>query len=463
MTLTQVETPAAEVAELADRLRSAGHAWAARPLAERLDVMADWQVQLREARMDLVEQLSLDTGRTALSHVEVDAVLGSIDRMSRWSHEVFAPPEPAASSDPGVTITAAPVPFGLVGVISPWNFPLQLALIDAVPALIAGAAVLIKPSEITPNFVPVLRRTIEAVPELAAVLGIVDGGPAVGSQLLSLVDAICFTGSIRTGRLVGAAAAEHFIPAYLELGGKDAAIVTSDADLDVASSGVLWGSTANTGQSCMSLERVYVESSVADSFIERLVAKAERVTLEVEGSGVGDIGPFIDARQAGTVAAQLEDAVARGATIHTGGVIEEHGGRRFLRPTILTGVNHEMAVMTEETFGPVIPVMVVQDVEEAIELANATDYGLSGAVFGAPERAASIATRMLAGAISINDACLTGFVPDGEKQAFKSSGMGPTRMGPSSLRRFVRQRVFLTRVQPNIQPWWYSDDTTSGR
>ncbi|MEO7269628.1 MAG: aldehyde dehydrogenase family protein, partial [Knoellia sp.] len=262
---------------------------------------------------------------------------------------------------------------------------------------------------------------------------------------------------------VGAAAAEHFIPAYLELGGKDAAIVTADADLEVASSGVLWGSTANTGQSCMSLERVYVESSVADRFIERLVEKAERVTLEVEGSGGGDIGPFIDPRQADAVAAQLEDAVTRGATIRTGGVIEEHDGRRFLRPTIVTGVDHEMAVMSEETFGPVIPVMVVEDVEQAIELANATDYGLSGAVFAAPDRAPSIAARMLAGAISINDACLTGFVPDGEKQAFKSSGLGPTRMGPSSLRRFVRQRVFLTRVEPGIQPWWYSDDTTSAR
>lgn len=461
MTTTLVETPTAEVAGLAADLRSAGRAWAARPLAERLEVLAQWRAQIEAARGELVEHLSRDTGRTGLSHLEVDAVLQSIDRMSGWAPHVLAPPEPVPSSDPGVTITAAPVPFGLVGVISPWNFPLQLALIDAVPALIAGAPVVIKPSEITPHFVPVLRRTIEAVPELAGVLGIVEGGPAVGSQVISLVDAVCFTGSVRTGRLVGAAAAERFIPAYLELGGKDAAIVTADADLEVASSGILWGSTANTGQSCMSLERVYVEEAVAKRFIDRLVTKAKQVTLESTDPGVGDIGPFIDPRQADIVAAQLEDAVARGATIRTGGVIEEHAGRRFLRPTVVTGVDHDMALMTEETFGPVIPVMIVPDTEAAIELANATDYGLSGAVFAAPERAASIASQMLAGGISINDACLTAFVPDGEKQAFKSSGLGPTRMGPSSLRRFVRQRVLLTRVQQEIQPWWYHDDSVA--
>lgn len=437
------------------RLRANADRWAARPLDERIAVLARWRTEIVAREDALVEALGVDTGRLALSKMEVGAVLSSIDRMSGWAPDALGGSPGRPGSDPGVTIIDSPVPIGVVGVISPWNFPLQLALIDAVPALIAGCAVLVKPSEITPSFVPALRESIAAVPELAEVLAIVEGGPEAGAEIVTGVDAVCFTGSIRTGRLVAAAAAEQFIPAFLELGGKDAAIVTASADLDVASSAILWGSTANTGASCMSLERVYVEASVADAFVESLVAKATKVTLAVPSPADGDLGPFIDARQAAVVTAQIADAQARGATVRTGGEVEIHGGRPYLRPTVLTGVDHTMEVMTQETFGPVIPVMVVADVDEAVRLSNATEYGLSGAVFADPAEATGIASRMHAGGISVNDACLTGLVPDGEKQAFKSSGMGPSRMGPASLRRFVRQRVLLVRNEPQLQPWWY--------
>jgi len=439
-----------------DRLREQADHWAARSIADRIEVLRRWQAEIARRREELVAGLARDTGRLALSEMEVDAVLSSIDRMARWAPDVLGKPDRRPSSDPTVTLVGDPVPLGVVGVISPWNFPLQLALIDAVPALIAGCVVIIKPSEITPSFVPALRASIDAVPELAQVVAIVEGGPDVGAELVQLVDAVCFTGSVQTGRLVAAAAAQRLIPAFLELGGKDAAIVTATADIELASSAILWGSTANTGQSCMSLERIYVEAPVAEQFVERLVAKAAAVTLAVPGPADGHLGPFIDDRQADVVAEQLADAVAKGATIRCGGEIETHGGRRYLRPTVVTGVNHSMTLMTQETFGPVIPVMAVADVDEAIRLANDTEYGLSGAVFAAPEQAESIAARMRAGGISINDVCLTGLVPEGEKQAFKSSGLGPSRMGPASLRRFVRQRVFLVREAPQMQPWWYA-------
>lgn len=438
-----------------DRLRGQADRWAARGVAERIDILRRWQTEIAQRRAELVTGLAHDTGRLALSEMEVDAVLSSIDRMSAWAPEVLVGSTRRPSSDPTVTLVGAPVPLGVVGVISPWNFPLQLALIDAVPALLAGCVVVVKPSEITPTFVPALRASVEAVPELAEVLTIVEGGPEVGAELVGLVDAVCFTGSVRTGQLVAAAAAQRFIPAFLELGGKDAAIVTATADLEVATSAVLWGSTANTGQSCMSLERIYVESSVAERFVERLIAKAAAVTLAVPGPADGHLGPFIDDRQADVVAEHLADAVAKGATIRCGGEIETHGGRRYLRPTVVTEVDHSMTLMSQETFGPVIPVMAVPDVDEAIRLANDTAYGLSGAVFAAPEQAEDIAARLLAGGISINDVCLTGLVPEGEKQAFRSSGLGPSRMGPASLRRFLRQRVLLVRKAPQIQPWWY--------
>ena len=173
------------------------------------------------------------------------------------------------------------------------------------------------------------------------------------------------------------------------------------------------------------------------------------------GPADGELGPFIDDRQADVVAGQIADAVARGAVVRCGGELETHGGRRYLRPTVVTGVDHSMALMSVETFGPVIPIMVVGSLDEAVRLANDSEYGLSGAVFADPEQAAPLASRLLAGGISVNDVCLTGLVPEGEKQAFKLSGLGPSRMGPASVRRFVRQRVVLTRQSPQIQPWWY--------
>jgi len=443
-----------QVTAAVTRLRQQAGDWAARPIDERIAVLGAWAEEIRKRRRELVAAIAADTGRVGLSEMEVDWVFGAIQRQSRWARDLFPAPT-RTSSDPSVTITDAPVPLGVVGVISPWNFPFQLALIDAIPALLAGCPVLVKPSELCPAFVPVLRATVAAVPDLARVFAIVEGGPDVGRAVVANVDAVCFTGSVSTGRAVAAAAAAAFIPAFLELGGKDPAVVAASADLDVATSAILWGATANTGQSCMSIERVYVERPVADRFVELLVAKAQRVTLAVSGQPDGDLGPFIDPRQVEVVRHHLEDAVRKGARIRCGGEIEVHDGRSYLRPTVLTEVDHSMLVMTEETFGPIIPVMAVADLGEAVALANDTEYGLSAAVFAEPEEARRVAARIHAGGISINDVCLTGLVPEGEKQAFRSSGLGPSRMGPASLRRFLRQRVLLERQQPRIQPWWY--------
>lgn len=443
-----------EISEVVAGLRAAAPAWEARPVAERLEILARWADEARARRDELREALARDTGRVELSDMEIDAVLGSVTRVARWAPEVLGERVSRTSSDPGVTITDASVPMGVVGVISPWNFPLQLALIDAVPALAMGCPVVVKPTEVCPEFVGPLVETIAAVPELAEVLVVVEGGPEVGQAIVASVDVVCFTGSVATGRKVASAAAEAFVPAYLELGGKDAAVVLEGADLAVAVEAVLWGGTANTGQSCMSIERVYVEAPVFEEFAERLARAASRIGL-VGVDDDGQVGPFIDPRQADVVSGHISEAVAAGAVVRSGGEVERHGGRPFLRPTVLTGVDHSMQVMTEETFGPVLPVMAVADAEEAVRLANSSAYGLSGAVFGPHERAVAVASRLEAGGISVNDVLLTGMVPEGEKQAFKLSGMGPSRMGPASLRRFRRQRVLLSRTTPQVQPWWY--------
>lgn len=449
--------PSPERLELmAAALRAAQPRWRALGPAGRAEVLTRWRDRIREAEREIIEALTEDTGRHTESVLEVQAVLGFLDRWARDAPGLLAAPPPTPASVPGVTVHSGHSPYPLVGVISPWNFPLLLGLIDAVPALAAGCAVLVKPSEVTPRFIAPLLRTAAQVPELAEVFTIVEGDGDTGAAIVPLVDAVVFTGSVPTGRLVAAAAAAAFVPAFLELGGKDPAIVLAGADLERAGSAILWGGTANAGQSCLSVERVYVEESVHEEFVALLAEKATALRLAHPGPHDGQIGPLIDPDQAAVVDRHLTDAVAKGATVLCGGRIERLDGGHWCRPTVLTGVDHTMLVMTEETFGPVLPVMAVADADAAVELANDSAYGLSAAVFArTPETARAVAARLEAGAVSINDAALTAFVHDGEKHAFKNSGLGGSRMGPASLRRFLRSQAYLVNGRTEAAPWWF--------
>jgi succinate-semialdehyde dehydrogenase / glutarate-semialdehyde dehydrogenase len=445
-----------ELTTITGWLRAGQSRWEALGADGRAVILRRWADELAAAG-DLLAALVHDTGRRTESLLEHEQVVAMA---RRWADE--APPMLVEvdhdSSVPWIGVRQSSRPYPLVGIISPWNFPLLLGLIDAIPALAAGCAVLVKPSEVTPRFIEPLMRTVRAVPELAAVLAVVEGAGQTGEALVGLVDAICFTGSVPTGRLVGQAAARAFIPAFLELGGKDAAVVLANADVDRASSAVLWGGTANAGQSCQSIERVYVDASVFDTFVDHLVAKAGRLRLAWPRLDDGQIGPLIDADQAQVIQRQLDDAAAKGATVLCGGELLRHGGGWWCPPTVLTGVDHSMAVMTEETFGPVLPVMPFSDLDEAVRLANDTCYGLSAAVFaGSIEDGVAVARRLDAGAVSINDAALTAIIRDGEKHSFKASGLGGSRMGPASLRRFLRRQAFLINRDARVDPWWYDE------
>lgn len=431
-----------ELAGLAARLRVAQPAWAALGAAGRARVLQAFAADVAADSRPLQAALATDTGRWRLAGNEVGALGGLVAGYSALGAALLAAAE-RPSVTPGIAIRTDLVPYGLVGVISPWNFPLLLSLLDAIPALMAGAAVVVKPSEVTSRFVAPLMAAIARHPALAAVFAFVTGDGATGAALVAQVDALCFTGSVATGRKVAEACARHFIPAFLELGGKDPAIVLPSADPDVAAGIVLRGAVQATGQACQSIERVYVPAAMADAFLARLVARASAVELNYPDIHRGHIGPFIFGRQAGIVAAHLADAVAQGARILTGGTIEHHGGGAWLRPTVLTGVRPGMAVVDEETFGPVIPVMTYTTVDEAVRLANDSRYGLSAAVIGAEAEAIAVASRLEVGAVSINDAGLTTEVYDAEKNAFRLSGMGASRMGPSGLLRFLRKRALL--------------------
>jgi acyl-CoA reductase-like NAD-dependent aldehyde dehydrogenase len=409
----------------------------------RVAALQAFKAALERHRAAIAEALSADTGRYLMAQGELSSTVNAIDRWCRQAPGLVAEAEGRSTAVPSLHFRNQWVPYPLVGVISPWNFPLVLAFIDAIPALLAGCAVLIKPSEITPRFAARVRRAIEEVPALAAVLAIHPGAGETGAAMIPRVDAVCFTGSVRTGRIVAEAAARAFIPAFLELGGKDPVIVTDTADLDLATTVVLRASVLTTGQACQSLERVYVHERVYDEFVARLVAKASRVTLNWPDLHAGQVGPFIWGRQAEIVQEQIDEATARGARVLTGGRVEDHGGK-WLRPTVLVDVTQDMKVMQEETFGPVMPVMRYRDAEEALRLANDGIYGLSAAVIaGSEAEAEAIARRIDAGGISINDGALTGVMHECEKNSFKCSGLGGSRMGPAGFTRFFRRKALI--------------------
>ncbi|MFN6483737.1 MULTISPECIES: aldehyde dehydrogenase family protein [unclassified Nostoc] len=451
-----IPPPPRLVVQQCKRTRRAQVRWQQLGLEGRIEALQQWKQAILSGRDRLTEALVNDTGRLSTSVLEIDSFLSSIDRWCRLAPELLQ--ESAKNTAiPFIALQQTSVPYPLVGVISPWNFPLLLSTIDTIPALLAGCAVIVKPSEIAPRFVAPLKIALNAVPELRDVLTFVEGAGETGSVLIENVDLVCFTGSVATGRKVAQAAAKQFIPAFLELGGKDPAIVLESANLELATSAILWGSVVNTGQSCLSIERIYVADSIFEKFYHQLVAKAHRLQLAYPTVESGEIGPIIAERQAAIISDHLLDAVEKGAVIHCGGIIEDLGGGWWCRPTVLTQVNHSMKVMTEETFGPIMPVMPFSTVEEAVSLANDSIYGLSAAVFASETEALEIAQQIDVGAISINDAGLTAIMHEGEKNAFKFSGLGGSRMGAAALKRFMRKKAILIKTNDTNDPWWFGN------
>lgn len=442
----------ADIAEAARRLRQAQPAWEALGVAGRCAVMARWLGAVRAQATAIGEADAADTGGCHTSYLQGFITCGNVAGWLEDAPRAFAALEwdTMSTSMPSVRVQSQVVAYPLVGVISPWNAPLMLALLDAIPALFAGCAVLLKPSEVTPRVIEALFETVRRVPELAAVFDYVTGPGTVGQAVIEEADTICFTGSVPTGRKVAVACAERLIPCNLELGGKDPCVVTASADLERAATAVLRGAVYATGQVCYSVERVYVHESVHDAFVALLLEKAAEVRLNTADPRAGHIGPFTHPPQADIVAAHLADAVARGARVECGGEIETIGGGRYLRPTVLTGVTHDMLIMQDETFGPTIPVMAYATEEEAVRLANDTHFGLTASVIaGSAEEAERIGRRLNAGGIFLQGTFLTfAKLRTFGSDSFGASGYGAPRIGPESLRRFLRRKSLLTQTGP---------------
>lgn len=441
------ENSAEEVAEEAARLRALQPAWEAAGVDYRAAMIGKLADAIGRHAEAITAALSVDTGRKTIAFVEVDGMIRNCRERAARAVQLFAelPCEAKPAATPGLEIASRFSAYPLLGVIAPWNFPMLLSHTDAISALLAGSAALIKPSEVTPRFVEPLSKAVAEVPEVP--IAYVMGGPAIGQKLVESVDYVCFTGSTATGRKVAEAAARALIPANLELGGKDPLIIAASADPQQAAQIALRASVISTGQACQSIEQVFVAREIAEPFMAALVAEAQSVRLNYPDIGSGHIGPFIFPAQADKVAEQIEDALAKGARVLTGGEVETLGGGKYLRPTVIADVTTDMRVMREETFGPLIPVVVYDDLDAAIAMANDSEYGLSaGVLAGSLEEAETIALRLEAGAITLQDAGGTTMTSEATNHSRKGSGLGPSRMGDEGIMRFLRRQAHIRRL-----------------
>ena len=412
-----------EVEAVAARLRAAQPAWQQLGVKGRARWLGKWRDWLLDHTDELLTLLQLETGKSwGDANIEIVGVQNInywIEKAGEFLADETVRPYGAANAAKKLTISYEPYP--LVGVITPWNGPLLVPLVDIAPALMAGCAVLSKPSEFTPL---VWRMAVDGWKQIGApdVLDAVHGFGQTGAALVDLVDYVMFTGSVNTGRRIAVAAAQRLIPCSLELGGKDAMIVCADADLDRAADGAVWGAFAYTGQVCISVERCYVEESVYDEF----VSKGARVLVGGSSS----------------------DPTTEGL---------------FYQPTVLVDVDHGMKCMREETFGPTLPIMKVRDVAEAIEKANDSELGLSGSVWTRDKnKGMALARQMNTGTVNINNVIADGFpVP---MEGWNDSGLGSRSGGADGIRKYCRTKsIVAERVAMKKEPLWYPYNRKKGK
>lgn len=346
-------------------------------------------------------------------------------------------------------------PIGVIGIIIPWNFPLVLCFSSMVPALMAGNTVILKPSEYTPFCILKIKEIIKEARLTDGVVGVLTGDGSTGQRLVeSDVDRIVFTGSVATGKKVMQSAAHKLHSIVLELGGKDPAIVCSDTDLDLASNNIIWAAFLNAGQVCSSAERIYVMEDIVEEFIKKVVEKTEKLKV---GNGLEpstDIGPLINRFQLDVVLKHIKDAKNKGARILTGGKQLKELGELFYAPTVLTDVNHNMLIMREETFGPVLPIMKVKNEVEAIKLANDSDFGLAATIWTKDfARGQKIAKQINAGNVWINTFGVE--TPTTPWGGVKNSGIGRISSRYGMLNFVNIKCVTLDYSHKTKQDWWY--------
>jgi acyl-CoA reductase-like NAD-dependent aldehyde dehydrogenase len=451
-----------EAAKAAARGRAVQPAWEALGFEGRARVMRRAQKWVTDHSDELVATIVSETGK-AWEDAQVAEVMYAAAAFGHWADhaEGLLADEKIKVASPlmkGKKVLTRHAPLGLVGVIAPWNYPFTNGFGDCIPALMAGNSVLLKPAEKTPLTSLLMARALRECGLPDGVMQVLTGkGSVLGEAIVDVVDMIMFTGSTPVGRRIGARAGERLIPCSLELGGKDPFIVCADADLDRAANHALFYSMFNSGQTCISVERVYVEAPVYDEFVAKVAAKAKTLRNErPTGPGTTEVGALTIESQVATVSEHVEDARAKGATIIAGGNPDASKPGWWYPPTVLTDVDHSMECMTEETFGPTLPIMKVADVEEAIRLANDSPYGLMASVFTKDmEKGEQIARRIQAGSVHVNDALIGYTALEAPMGGWKDSGLG-ARHGAPGIRKYTNsQTIILSKYHLKKEPQVY--------
>ncbi len=453
--------PPDEVRDVVQRARAAQPSWAGLPIRRRVEVLRRFGHLLAERKNEVARAITAEAGKP---HVEallteivvaLDAAQFCADNVQRILREEDVPhANPVFKTKRSRLVWE---PLGVVAIISPWNYPFSIPATGTLAALVCGNAVVLKPSEFTPESSLWLQKLLHEAGVPKDLFGVVLGEGSTGAALLeSDIDKIIFTGSVATGKRIAKAAAERLIPCVLELGGKDAMIVCDDADLDSASSAAVWGALMNAGQTCLSVERCLVDHKIHDRFVYLCSEKIEGLRIG-DGARQGvDIGPMVSRRQLEIVQSQVEDARASGAHILSGGRAMDELGPQFYAPTLVTGVDRKARLWTEETFGPVLAIMPFRDDSEAVYIANDSEFGLAASVWTkSRKRGERLARQLHAGAVTINDLLAQFAMSEAPHGGVKASGIGRTH-GLLGMREMVRPKYIDYDPLPKIKKlWWY--------
>ncbi|GGR14841.1 succinate-semialdehyde dehydrogenase/glutarate-semialdehyde dehydrogenase [Streptomyces netropsis] len=455
------ESTPQDVAAAFDRAREAQRRWAAVPVRQRAAVLLRFHDLVLARQAEVLDLIQLETGKARLhAHEEVQAVAVAARHYGRKAPAYLRPKGHMGVVPTLTKVTELRQPRGVVGQIAPWNYPFELSVGDALPAFVAGNAVVMKPDTETALTALWARELLIEAGLPADVWQVVLGeGPVVGPAVVAHADYVSFTGSTRTGREVAQGAAARLVGCSLELGGKNAMLVLRDADVEKAAAGAIRGCFSSAGQLCISIERLYVHESVADEFVRRFVARTKAMRLGTGLAYGADMGSLVSDRQLETVTRHVEEAVAKGATVLAGGRPRPDVGPLFYEPTVLEGVEAPMAVCAEETFGPVVSVYRFRDEDEAVGLANATPYGLNASVWTKDgRRGRAVAARLRAGTVNVNEAYAAAYGSARSPMGgMGDSGLGRRHGSEGILKYTEAQTVAQQRIMP-LGPAFGLDD-----